>query len=268
MMAGGGLQGLPRTALITLRARADEGQHPRALFADAQAVDWLKQLGWPTDYDAIYTAALQTSFAVRTRLIDDAVQAQLKAGQVAQVLDLGAGLSTRYSRLGQPPLPWIELDLPDVITLRRRLEEESDRHRFVGQSLLDPNWLAALGSFSNKRTLIIAEGVLLFLPPQGVQQLFKSLRAAFSGAPIVVDIAGGLTEKRTAPRFAQVDAPMRWFAEDETDLARLGVSIEQVWPTLESFPARWGDLFRAPSAALRNTALVTIGHLQSLSQLK
>jgi len=54
-----------------------------------------------------------------------------------------------------------DLDLPDVIKIKRRFFEETDRYHFIPSSVLDYDWMAPLLQTCDCPFLFIAEGVFM-----------------------------------------------------------------------------------------------------------
>ena len=53
-------------------------------------------------------------------LIDDEVRAFIRQHPDAVVAQIGAGIDARFERLGRPAITaWVDMDLPEVIALRR-----------------------------------------------------------------------------------------------------------------------------------------------------
>src|SRR5262249_22099495 len=141
------LTGVQKTLQLTLRARAQEHTKAHPLFRDPLAAEWSAQLLWDPGYAMLYDDKLQTSFAVRTRVYDDATRRFLTEHPAALIVELGAGFSTRYSRLGASDAQWVEIDLPEVIAMRRVLEDEAPDHHFLAGSIADPIWMTSLPAF-------------------------------------------------------------------------------------------------------------------------
>jgi O-methyltransferase involved in polyketide biosynthesis len=47
-------------------------------------------------------------------------------------VELGTGLNTRFERVDNGTVHWIDLDLPDTIALRRRYFADTERRQMVG----------------------------------------------------------------------------------------------------------------------------------------
>ena len=114
------LAGVPETMLQTLHARAQYTlSHPQ-LLSDPQAVELVSRI----DYD--FTAARSDQFmsfgtAARTLLFDDLVRDFIARHPGCTVVNVGCGLDTRFHRVDDGKTRWYDLDLPQVIDVRRRL---------------------------------------------------------------------------------------------------------------------------------------------------
>ena len=127
--------------LMTTRARVEEHQRPDAIFQDPKASEWWQSLAWDTELNSFYTPIAQLTWAVRANLFDEIARHHIASHTDSVVVELGAGLSTRYHRLGQSCYCWIDLDLPEVTALRRQLDVETEQHRFWEYSALDFRWM-------------------------------------------------------------------------------------------------------------------------------
>jgi O-methyltransferase involved in polyketide biosynthesis len=78
-------------------------------------------------------------------------------------VEIGAGLNTRFERVGNGQAHWIDVDLPDVIELRRRFFADTGRRRMVAASVLDKAWLHDVRQ-SPGPYFFVAEAVLAYLP--------------------------------------------------------------------------------------------------------
>jgi len=248
------LSGLPGTLLFTLRARAEENGRADRLLADPLAVQWYEQLPQPPEMQrvmaALYSPVFQLGAAIRTRFYDEVAERFLAAHDHPVVVELGAGLSTRFARLGADRAQWLELDLPEAIAARKLVDEETAAHRFLPFSMVDEAWTEQVTAVSPANILFIAEGVLFFLSPADIATLFALLRSRFPGATFAFD---ALTEQFSASarrRFAAHDTPMQWFLPDENAVHSLGLSVRQTAVVAHQALARWQSLGFEPAHLL------------------
>ena len=122
--------------------------------------------------------------AVRTRFFDDFFIGAASAG-IQQAVILASGLDTRAYRLPWPQEAIVfEIDQPQVIEFKSGLLESLGAHpaahrRAVPIDLRD-DWPEALrdnGFDPTKPTAWIAEGLLIYLPPDAQDRLFDNITA-------------------------------------------------------------------------------------------
>lgn len=133
--------------------------------------------------------SLITSMALRIRRYDQYVRAFLEREPGGIVVNLGCGLDDRRRRVDNGAVRWYDLDLPEVIALRRRFLTETQRFRFIASSVLDFPWLDRLPDESGHRFLFVAEGLFMYLPQDDVRTLVVRLRDRFPGAELVAEVA-------------------------------------------------------------------------------
>ena len=75
------------------------------------------------------------------------------------VLHLGCGLDSRVFRIDPPAtVRWYDVDLPDVIDLRRRLYPERHDYELIATSVTDLRWLDGIPA--DRPVLVVAEGLV------------------------------------------------------------------------------------------------------------
>ncbi|EPS50207.1 O-methyltransferase domain-containing protein [Clostridium botulinum A1 str. CFSAN002368] len=79
-------------------------------------------------------------FVVRAKTFDDAIKNFISKYPNSSIVNLGAGLDTTFFRVDNENLNWYNIDLPDVIELRKKLLPESDREKCIAKSFLDISW--------------------------------------------------------------------------------------------------------------------------------
>jgi len=104
------------------------------------------------------------------------------------VVHIGCGLDSRFERVDNGRVEWYDLDLPDVIELRRKLiGDEGERYHLLGCSAFDSAWLDAVSAHRQRPFLFLAEGVLMYFEEAQVKSLVLMLRDHFPGAELVID---------------------------------------------------------------------------------
>jgi O-methyltransferase involved in polyketide biosynthesis len=184
------LSGVAETLLITLYIRAMESQRPDAIVKDerAEAVvrgldqeSLRKTLGLTDDFSRV-------AVILKGREFDRLAQDFLRRCPDAVVVHIGCGLDTRFERVDNGRVEWYDLDLPEVIELRRSLVGgEGARHHFLACSVLDSSWLDTMSTQHQRPFLFLAEGVFMYFEGAQVKWLVLTLRDRFPGAELVFD---------------------------------------------------------------------------------
>lgn len=193
------MKAISETLFLPLYALALESQRDDPIVADPGAVALTEALNrsfagsdLPLHRRLIsgdLPATLVTTMALRIRRFDRYVSAFLEREPDGVVVNLGCGLDDRRRRTDNGRVRWFDLDLPEVIALRRAYLPESDRMRFLSSSVLDLRWLDALPNEPGHRYLFVAEGLFLYLPPDGVKTLVLALAERYPGAELVAEVA-------------------------------------------------------------------------------
>ena len=228
------LQGCERTLLTTLCARAADARRPLSLLEDHLSLEVLGLLAPELALDRPRLAVI-----VRTLELDEVVRSFLRGHPDGTVVELGAGLSTRFDRLDNGRQRWIDVDLPAVTALRRALLPTSPRRVHVAASLAESTWLDQV--VGGPACCFVAEAVLGYLPGPVVRELLAHLARRCPGATIAFDLH---------PRWSAVNGELvkRPPGPLAVDLPRLierwGDGLELVAATelLASAPRRRGPL--------------------------
>jgi O-methyltransferase involved in polyketide biosynthesis len=193
------LDAVSETLFLPLYALALESLRPNPIMVDRGAVDLTRQLNasFANSDKRIYRQlakgrlprTLLTSMALRIRQYDRYVMAFLEQAPDGVVVSLGCGLDDRRRRVDNGRVRWYDLDLPEVIAFRRQFLPETERMRFIASSVLDFAWLDEIPGEPGPRFLFLAEGLFMYLPPDGVRSLVTKLCDRYPGAELVAEVA-------------------------------------------------------------------------------
>jgi O-methyltransferase involved in polyketide biosynthesis len=164
------------TLFIPLAARARETRKKRPILRDPKAVEMAGSI----DYDAVKyrQAGAGAVVILRTAIFDSWVRAFLAQHPDGTVVEIGTGLNTRFERVDNGRVHWIDLDLPDTIELRRKFFTDSGRRQMLAASVLDDEWLQAVRE-RPEPYFFIADGVLVYLPEDAVSRTLAGIAERF-----------------------------------------------------------------------------------------
>jgi O-methyltransferase involved in polyketide biosynthesis len=135
------LDGVSKTLLMTLYARARESQRPDAIFKDDKAVAMVAQLD--CDFSRLRMHRHdEIAIIMRMNRFDHHARKFMTENPDAVVVHIGCGLDTRFERVDNGWVEWFDLDMPDVMELRRKLTcTESERYHMLSGSVFDEAWM-------------------------------------------------------------------------------------------------------------------------------
>ncbi|WP_037844166.1 class I SAM-dependent methyltransferase [Streptomyces sp. NRRL S-455] len=207
------------TLLIPLYARAAENRKEQALLRDARAEEIVASIDY--DFGRFDDLPSLTGALLRTLLFDRWVRDFLSEHPDGTVVEIGTGLNTRYERVDNGRARWFELDLPDVITLRRTFFTDTPRRTMIAASVTDESWAAEVASRADGPCLFVAEAVLPYLHEPDVRRVVDLLADRFPGSLMALDTAGPgfFDTQEQHDALSKVDARMHWYCPDPAGLA-------------------------------------------------
>lgn len=194
------LSQVSRTAILTLIARAVASERKNALFDDPMAVRCLERLiavaspeerNWILSRRRFYAGvSLHDALAGarRARVFDGIATRYMAAKSGCTIVNLGCGFDTRFWRIANEDCRYVEVDLPEVVELKAGLLKDDLGYELVGCSVLDASWIDRVTASGATRFLLLAEGLLMFLPEPDVSHLFRRLAERFSDSQFAFDM--------------------------------------------------------------------------------
>ncbi len=164
------------------------------------------------------------AWVMRTVLFDRVIEEQVRAG-VDTVVNLAAGLDARPYRMALPStLRWFEVDLPDLVAYKTdALKGEQPRCRLervaldVADASARRELFARIGAVGTN-TLVVTEGLLIYLTAEAVVALGQDLAAPPSFRHWALDVASPglltLMQKEIGKTLDEAGAPFKFAPEE------------------------------------------------------
>ncbi|MEW5820378.1 MAG: class I SAM-dependent methyltransferase [Cyanobacteriota bacterium] len=169
------LSNISDTLFISLLGRAIAAERfPELGFVDPYAEEIVKRIDFNFNQFIKDNEAMKAS-ALRAKLFDGIVIEFFKRNPEGLAIQLGSGLCSRFKRVDNGKLKWVDLDLPEVIELKKQFVPENDRFKYLAFSVLDYQWLEKIDIIPDTPVIIIAEGLLIYLKQEDVNCLLKSI---------------------------------------------------------------------------------------------
>lgn len=180
------LGNVQKTLFLPLWGRAVETQKKEPLLVDRTAVEIIDGIDY--DFSTItsnISDVSQYGWIGRSLSVDKIVKGFIEAHPKSTIVNIGCGLDTTFERIDNGSIYWFDLDLPDVIELRRKFIHESERRKCISGSFLDYEWLNQLKGEDN--ILFIAAGVLYYFEEHQIKNFFSRIADLFPEGEIVFD---------------------------------------------------------------------------------
>ncbi len=217
------------TAIPTLTGRAVEAGRQNAAFYDPLAILCLERLEalvtgqekrWLERVKRLYSgfqAVHARALVQRAQAFDRLAGQFIAAHPAGTLVNLACGFDTRYWRLNPTGIPqgwrYIELDLPDVTALKRELLAERLCYELIGCSVLDESWLERVTARGSSGFLLLAEGLFMYLPEDGVACLLQMLARRLERSELVLDITPAFFARGLWKKLIALDTRLTWGLE-------------------------------------------------------
>ncbi|ACF13462.1 O-methyltransferase domain protein [Chloroherpeton thalassium ATCC 35110] len=220
------------TLLITLYTKSIESKKKDPLIVDETACELVEKI----DYDfSKYkdSPASTTGVAIRSTHFDNVVKKFIEQHPLPIVVLVGCGLDSRVQRIGsiaQKAL-FYELDLEEVINIRKALIPPGKNERYIAASMLTTDWMDDLksqhpcGDF-----LFVIEGVLMYFNEPDNQFVFRELAKRFPGAQIHFDMLNKWMSTKSSMHetVKKTNATFKFGIDDEKEIEKWQPSLRHV----------------------------------------
>lgn len=178
---------IQKTLFMPVWARAAETRKKNPVLTDSTAVEIIESV----DFDFTPMAnnlreINQVAWIARCMRFDRIVSNFIHDHPHGTIVNIGCGLDTTYERLNVKPGWWYDLDLPDVIELKRKFGEETARRKFIAGSFLESDWFDKIAI--NDSILFIAMGVFVYFTEIEVRDFICRIAERFDNAEMFFDV--------------------------------------------------------------------------------
>ncbi len=122
---------------------------------------------------------------MRSAVFDAWLKKQMAATENPLVIHIGCGMDSRIIRVEPKNLLWYDVDFPDVIRERKRYYSESEYYHMLSADVRDSEWIGNIPEVEN--AIIVMEGVSMYIHPDELKRLLRTIRNHFSNIRILMD---------------------------------------------------------------------------------
>ena len=213
--------------LVPLYGRALDSLKKRPILNDPKAVEMVQSIDW--DFQRFNQWRRIVGCTLRTAMFDEWVKDFLGRHPEGTVVEIGAGLNTRFERLDNGAVHWFDLDLPDTVELRRKFFTDSARRVTLAASVVDPGWMAAVRE-SPGPYCFVAEAVFIYLTEPEVKAALAQIAANFPRLSITFDTVTlqAINHENKDHARRKLGARFTWACEDPREIERWNIGLRLV----------------------------------------
>ena len=196
-----GIGDVASTSFITLYCHALETLSENPVLHDQKSVEITTELNKTLSLseeklDRVLVAGtldrrLVVHIALRAKKYDDYARDFLQKFPDGVIVNIGCGLDSRFLRIDNGRVVFYDLDLPEIIAIKKTFFDESERYRLIASSVLDYGWMNTVRQHKGP-FLFMAEGVFMYLDIQDVRSLVLKIQETFPGSELVCEVVNSL----------------------------------------------------------------------------
>jgi len=123
--------------------------------------------------------------AIRAKKYDEYISEFIRKHPKATIVNIGCGLDNRFERIDNGKIDFFDLDLPDIIEIKKQLFNETRHYHYISQSVFDFSWMERI---KKNDILFLAEGVFMYCHEKDVKSLFLKLQSTFPDSEMVCEV--------------------------------------------------------------------------------
>jgi O-methyltransferase involved in polyketide biosynthesis len=240
------LENVQETLLLPLWGRAVEAQKKKPLLIDTAAVDIINAI----DYDFSTIARninpiSQLAWIARSLHIDRTIRQFLQEHPSATIVNIGCGFDTTFERVDNGMLTWYDLDLPDVIELRKVFLPEGERRKFLASSFLDDLWLHHLKIVDG--IFFASAGVFYYFEEEEIKNFFIKLAGLFPKGEMLFDASSEFGVKVANKKVIEgggmdKSAMLRWGCDSAQTIRKWDdrIALDEEYPLFAGIKRKLG----------------------------
>jgi O-methyltransferase involved in polyketide biosynthesis len=178
---------IQRTLFMPVWARAVETRKNKPILVDNTAIEIINSVEF--DFALIsenVPEISQIAWIARCKRFDQIVNDFIKKHPYGTIVNIGCGLDTSFERINNNTIRWYDLDLPDVIELKRKFLKETDKRKFISSSFLETDWFDDILIIDH--VLFISTGVFVYFEENVIKDFIIRLTDRFDDSEMFFDV--------------------------------------------------------------------------------
>lgn len=158
----------------------------------------------------------------RQDVIDKKIIKFLEENENCNVVFLGAGLETAYNRINNKKANFYQVDLPNVIEIRKRILKNADNEKLISGDMFTLEWIKEIDT--ELPTMIAVSGVYQYFNKEKIVEMVKKMKSLLPKGELVFDATntkGLKIANRYVKKTGNVNAQMYFSIDNVTEFTEL-----------------------------------------------
>lgn len=220
------LEGVEKTMLLTLYAKARHSKEKNHRFYDSKAIEVVSKV----DYDfsiAEKDRFMQLGTIARTIVLDEMVSDYIGNHPDCTIVNIASGMDTRFNRLDNGKINWYNVDLENSANYRLKYIEDTDRVTTLAYSAMDSKWASEI--IIRKDVLFIVEGLTMYLTQKDVKDIINIIDANFDNCTVFMEIMPPISvENAKEESIEETNTKFTWGLEKGHELTKLNANFRWI----------------------------------------
>ncbi len=207
--------------------RACETVKINSRIKDEKAVAIVKQLKVDmTKYDKLVT---HECVIARTIMFDEKVKELINEYPNAIVLNIGCGLDDRFTRVDDGKIKWYDIDLAEMIGLRKNFYQDNERRKMIVADILNDEWTNIVKKQEDDMVIVIAEGLLMYFDKEQNRKIIENLVTNFNRGYLVAELMKqSMMNEKKHDTVKYTKATFGWGTDSAIEYTRLDNRLKLV----------------------------------------
>lgn len=213
-------EGVEDTLFIPLTARVNISKMFSEYFHDKKALE-LENLVKGKQIEKKSSQYTMMASVARSYNLDQMTQEYIDRHNECNIINLGAGLETSYFRINMKNSYYFEVDLPEVIELRKKYIGIGENEKLIKGDLFKLDWCKELDT--TIPTLMIVSGVFQYFHEKEILKFIKNAKNIFVNTELIFDATNKFGIRYSniyVKRTGNKSALMHFYIENPREFAK------------------------------------------------
>ena len=221
------LEGVEKTMLLTLFAKAQHSREKHHKFYDEKAIEVVSKI----DFDftmADKDRTMKIGVISRTIVLDEMVSNYISKNPHCTVINIASGMDTRFDRVDNGLIRWYNIDLENSANFRLQYIQDDERVKTLSYSAMDPKWADEI-KIESGNVLFILEGFTMYVTENDNAKILKIIDENFRHCTIFMELMPPSSVKNVKEKSVEdTNSKFIWGLQKGHELLKLNSNFKWI----------------------------------------